>query len=216
LFTGIIDNTGIVQASPETAKEGLRLKIHAEQALDDLHIGESIAINGVCLTVEPGSVPGVLIFFASPETLRRTTLGKLKAGDAVNLERSLRADARLGGHLVAGHVDAIGAIRRWESLGESWELEIEFPEELAQFIAPQGSIAVDGISLTVVEARASRFTVAVIPHTVERTTLRTMAPGRQVNLEVDMLARYVVRALEVTRAPSDRLSLDFLRRAGFA
>jgi riboflavin synthase len=216
MFTGIIELTGRLRDRPRPAGSGVRLEVIPAIPLRDLAIGESIANNGVCLTAEPGSTAERLIFFASPETLQRTTLGLLEAGQMLNLERSLRADARLGGHLVMGHVDGLGTIRRWEQQGESWELEVEFPSELARFIASKGSIAVDGISLTVVDLHADSFTVAVIPHTAGQTTLAGFAPGRRVNLEVDMLARYVVRALECLAGKPDAVNADLLRRAGFA
>lgn len=220
MFTGIIEMTGSVTRPPAPAGDGLRFEIAPERPLADLQTGESIAINGVCQTAEPGSGPQRLIFFSSPETVSRTTLGQLKPGQQVNLERALRFDSRLGGHLVQGHVDGVGSLLRIEKLRESWALEAEFPPELSRYIAPKGSIAVDGISLTVVEVRESSFTVALIPHSATMTTLHAARAGQAVNLEVDMLARYAVNALLAAQggAPTQQpnsLSKGFLREAGF-
>lgn len=219
MFTGIIEISAEL-ATLRPATEGSRLEVRPAPSPEPLatETGESIAINGVCLTLEAGSAPDRWRFFASPETLRRTTLGALRPGAALNLERALRAGDRLGGHFVAGHVDAVGEITRWERLGESWELEVAFPAELAPLLAVKGSVAVDGISLTVATLTAGRFTVAVIPHTVAVTNLRAAVVGQPVNLEADMFARYVVRALEAQQHQSSppALSPELLARAGFA
>ena len=214
MFTGIIETLGTIRELSR-AEGGSRLTVAPQAPWPDLVAGESIAISGVCLTVEQDSRSDRLVFFLSSETLSRTTLGQARRGGAVNLERALRADGRLGGHLVMGHVDGLGTIRRFDRTGESWTLEIEFPSELAPFLAPKGSIAVDGISLTVVDLSDRVFTVAVIPHSVQSTNLALAAPGTPVNLEVDMLARYVVRALEVYGRKPGSVSLEMLKRAGF-
>lgn len=214
MFTGIIETLGQVQEMARTVG-GARLFVMPPAPLADLAIGESIAVNGVCLTAEPESRPGRLVFFLSGETLSRSTLGRLERGSAVNLERALRADSRLGGHLVLGHVDGVGTIRRFDRQGDAWELEIGFPNELAPFLAAKGSVAVDGISLTLARLEDDRFTVAVIPHTAEMTNLKRAGAGAAVNLEVDVLARYVVRALETYGPQSGRVTEDLLRRAGF-
>lgn len=215
MFTGIIENLGIVDGLAG-AQGGSRLTVIPETKISDLAVGESIATSGVCLTAEQDSRSDRLVFFLSSETLSRTTLGALQRGAVVNLERSLRADGRLGGHLVMGHVDGLGTIRRFTRTGESWLLEVDYPSNLAPFLAPKGSIAIDGISLTVVDLSDATFTVAVIPHTVQSTNLRQAVPGKTVNLEVDMLARYVVRALETYgRRPEGTVTRDFLKQAGF-
>src|SRR5690606_34377932 len=139
--------------------------------------------------------PDSLRFFVSQESLARTTLGNGRTGDLLNLERALRADSRLGGHLVMGHVDAVGGITRLDGDGESWTLEVAYPAELAPLIAFKGSIAVHGISLTVASLREGHFSVALIPHTHKATNLHRLAPGAPVNLEADILARYVARSL---------------------
>ncbi|MEN6625547.1 MAG: riboflavin synthase [Candidatus Sumerlaeia bacterium] len=215
MFTGIIERIGTVLGRA-AAPGGARLEISTAPAVSDLRVGESIAINGVCLTVEPPSRPDRLVFFMSGETIGRTTLGGLDKGHKVNLERSLMAGDRLGGHLVMGHVDGIGTIRRWEMRGEAWRLECSYPPELASLLAVKGSVAVDGISLTITELTGETFSVAVIPHTAGQTNLNAAAPGVRVNLEADMLARYVQRALEAQgRQPRGGLTLDTLREAGF-
>lgn len=214
MFTGIIEARGRIEAV-QSVSGGARLTICPPQPLEALDLGESIAVNGVCLTVEPGSNAGRQVFFQSTETLTRSTLGGLKTGDIVNMERALRADGRLGGHFVMGHVDGVGNVRRFDRSGESWTLEVAYPRELAVFLAPKGSVSVDGISLTVVKVTDESFTVAVIPHTAEGTTLRETASGRPVNIEVDMFARYVVRALEGMEGRDKGVSMNLLRRAGF-
>lgn len=214
MFTGIIESLGQVQEKARTAG-GARLFVIPPAPLADLAIGESIAVNGVCLTAEPDSRPGRLVFFLSDETLARSTLGRVERGGAVNLERALRADSRLGGHLVLGHVDGVGTLRRFDRRGDAWELEVGFPADLAPYLAPKGSVAVDGISLTLASLEGDRFTVAVIPHTAEMTNLKALGAGAEVNLEVDVLARYVVRALQTYGPQSGRVTEDLLRRAGF-
>ncbi len=214
MFTGIIERQGQV-AALQHAAGGARLAVELETELDSPTLGESIAISGVCLTLEAGSTPRRAVFFLSSETLQRTTLGGLKAGAIVNIERALKVGDRLGGHFVHGHVDAVGAITRWEKEGEGWALEISFPPSLAPLIAAKGSIAVDGISLTVVDAGTEKFTVAVIPHTAQQTTLRSAQSGTKVNLEADMLARYVQRALAGAVSATSGVTRELLSNAGF-
>ena len=200
MFTGLIEALGRVEAI-ERSSAGMRLTVHADIA-DAVTIGESVAVNGVCLTVVRRDVPG---FDAdvSPETERVTTLGELAPGSLVNLERSLRADARLGGHFVQGHVDGTGRIEGIVSEGESYRLTIGFPDALAPLLVHKGSIAVDGISLTIAALDRDRFDVQIIPHTWERTNLHTAAVGGAVNLECDILGKYVARAVQAAlRKPS--------------
>jgi riboflavin synthase len=156
-------------------------------------IGESIAVNGCCLTVAAAPADGRLEFDILEETLRRTNLGHIQEGGRVNLERALLANGRLGGHFVQGHVDCVATVRAWEGVGLDYRLEIGLPAEYARYVIEKGSIAVDGISLTVAALGQETFTVWVIPHTRERTNLAETAPGRLVNLEFDMLAKYVER-----------------------
>jgi riboflavin synthase len=214
MFTGLIQTTGEVREA-QAADEGVRLTVAPTQAIGDLAIGESIAVCGVCLTAEPDSRPDRLRFFMSRETLERTRLAALRPGARVNLERSLRPDDRMGGHLVMGHVDGVGEIERLERQGEGWLLGVRYPGELSVFLAPKGSIAVDGMSLTLVDVERTRFTSALIPHTVEATLLKWARAGDRVNLEIDMLARYVVRALEAMERRSGRLTTELLAQAGF-
>ncbi len=216
MFTGIIQQLGRVRESLD-APGGRRLKIRSESGFENLRAGESIAVEGVCLTVEPGSPPGELIFFLSEETLSKTTLGELESGAAVNLERSLALGDRIGGHWVMGHVDAVGQIARLEQSGEGWILEVAFPEALRRFLAPKGSISVDGVSLTVVEIKGDRFSVAVIPHTYQMTSFQSKRAGSRVNLEADVIARYVAEQMRLGNAgsPPSRVDEELLRRAGF-
>ena len=194
MFTGIVQAMGRI-ASTEPLGDGLRLFVDiGVRDVADVNIGDSVAVNGCCLTVV--AVDGsTLAFDVSAETLSCTT-GLDRLGD-VNLELALRLADRLGGHLMTGHVDGVGSVNRFEPVaGEaygSWLLEIDAPMVLARFIAPKGSIAVQGVSLTVNAVTGARFAVNLIPHTLTVTTLRRLAPGAPVNLEIDLVARYVAR-----------------------
>jgi riboflavin synthase len=193
MFTGIITHLGEVRAVRAIAG-GRELEVASDLPLAELALGASVAHGGICLTVvAKGSDTHTVQ--ASEETLARTTLGRWRTGQRVNLERSLRLGDELGGHLVFGHVDAVGEILRIAPEGDCHRLEIGTPSALAPMLAVKGSIAVDGISLTVNEAGADRFAVTIIPHTWAHTTLADRRPGDPVNLEVDMLARYVARQL---------------------
>jgi riboflavin synthase len=193
MFSGIIEAIGTV-ATLERHGEDATLTIHGGLPPASLEIGESIATNGVCLTVRGIDADGFLAD-ASVETLRRTTLGALRPGDPVNLERSLQVGDRISGHFVFGHVDTIGEITRIDNEGDGWRFRFAFPAEFAPFAAEKGSVAVDGISLTMCDCDSSSLSVAVIPHTATATTLGRRRVGDRVNLEADMLARYVRRAL---------------------
>ena len=192
MFTGIITAIGRI-ASARPHGDGLRLRIEAGAlGLDDVAIGDSIAIQGVCHTVVAKDTRSFEVD-TSRATLDVTT--GLEAGREVNLEKSLRLSDRLGGHLVQGHVDGVGRVVAFEDLGGSWRLAIQAPAALARFLARKGSVCVDGVSLTVNAVQGSTFEVNIIPHTREATTFRGLAPGAGVNLEADMLARYVERIL---------------------
>lgn len=192
MFTGLVEELGRVRAV-EPRDGGARIEIVATAVLEDARVGSSIAVNGCCLTVvEAGD--GWWAADAVSESLRRSCLGDLEPGDPVNLERPLRPDDRLGGHLVQGHVDGVGTLveRRPEGDG-SYEVEFEAPVDLLRYVVEKGSIAVDGVSLTVTGVHEAGFSVALIPHTVEVTTLGLKPEGAAVNLEVDLLAKYVER-----------------------
>ena len=195
MFTGIVEEMGTVEALADQG-DAVRLTVRGAQVTQDAARGDSISVNGVCLTVV--DLDGeAFTADVMHETLRRTSLGALGPGGRVNLERAATLSTRLGGHLVQGHVDATGAVVG-RSPSEHWELvTVEFPRDLGRYLVEKGSVTIDGISLTVVEVDDDRstFTVSLIPETLERTTLGTAAPGTPVNLEVDIVAKYVERML---------------------
>jgi riboflavin synthase len=191
VFTGIVHEVGRVRAA-EGVEDGIRLIVEAPVTAASLRAGDSVAVSGVCLTAE--SVDrSTVVFHAVPETIRRTTLGGLHRGSTVNIEPALRAGDPLGGHYVQGHVDVVGKIQSVEAEGEGLRVVIEAPPELLRYCVEKGSVAVDGVSLTVAELFDDSFAVALVPHTIEATTLSELAPGREVNLEPDVLAKYVER-----------------------
>ena len=197
MFTGLIEATGEVTArTPITG--GQRLSIRSPLT-GDFKLGDSVAVNGACLTV----VQADAAFHADvgPETLRVTTLGSLETGALVNLERPLRGDGRMGGHFVQGHVDAIGRIENLRPASDFLWLTVSFPPELARFLVLKGSVAVDGISLTVAALSGDRFDVQVVPFTMEHTNLKRARIGDSVNLECDMIGKYVARAAELILKP---------------
>ena len=196
MFTGIIEAVGQV-ADVEASAAGLRLQL-ATGLGSQLKPGDSLAVNGVCLTVVLADASGVHMDI-SPETIRVSALGTLKRGASVNLERPMRADARVDGHFVQGHVDATGSIDEIRQEGECWWVTIKFPPSLAAQIVRKGSIAVDGISLTVAGVDETRFDVQIIPFTWDHTTLKSARVHDLVNLETDMLGKYVLRAMELYR-----------------
>jgi riboflavin synthase len=198
MFTGIVEELGTVRAVVPAAG-GARIEIVAEQVLEDAELGASIAVNGCCLTVVELRPDGWAAD-AVTETLDRTALGSLRAGDPVNLERPVRLADRLGGHLVQGHVDAVGTLRARTALPDgSTRITVAAPPSVLRYVVEKGSITVDGVSLTVAALADDAFEIAVIPHTLAVTTLGTREPGDPVNLEVDVLAKYVERLL-VTRS----------------
>jgi riboflavin synthase len=190
MFTGIVEDIGRVDRA-ERRGDAVRLVV-APAALPaaELVLGESVAVDGVCLTVTERA-DGWFAATAGAETLRRTTLGELRAGGRVNLERAMRLGDRLGGHLVAGHIDAVGDIASRRDLGANIEIGVRAPAELLRYVIEKGSIAVDGISLTVNRVDDQGFAIALIPHTVDHTTLGAKRVGARVNLEVDMIGKYV-------------------------
>ena len=192
MFTGIVE-----EKAPVLRRVGARLLVGVCATLDGTRVGGSVAVNGVCLTAVELDRDRVG-FDLGPETLARSALGELAAGDEVNLERPMRLDGFVGGHLVLGHVDGVGLVAAVERDGGMARLRIEWQDEaLAPLLIPKGSVAVDGVSLTVAALDARAFEIMVIPHTLERTTLGTFRPGRRVNLEMDVIGKYVVRALSL-------------------
>lgn len=192
MFTGIVSDLGRVSGVAPGPVTRLELETRYETA--EIDVGASVACNGICLSVV-AKAPNRLVFEASNETLARTTLGEWRTDRRVNLERALRVGDELGGHLVSGHVDGVGTIVSAEADGASRRLVIEAPLDLARLIAAKGSIALDGVSLTVNEVAGNRFGVNIIPVTLAATTLGLAAPGERVNLEIDLIARYVARLL---------------------
>jgi riboflavin synthase len=214
MFTGIVEELGAV-AAIEALPDAVRLTIEASTVLGDAKLGDSISVNGCCLTVA-GRDEMTWTADVMAETLAKTSLAALAPGDRVNLERAVTLATRLGGHVVQGHVDGVGRILSRQP-SEHWEVvEIELPGDLSRYLVDKGSITVDGVSLTVVEAAASAFTVSLIPETLARTTLGFRKPGDPVNLEVDVLAKYVERLLTAGVAgqdPAAGLPLTHLMKA---
>jgi riboflavin synthase len=194
MFTGLIETVGRV-GQVSHAADGLRIALHTDLAAD-LADGESVSVNGVCLTVARRDTTA---FYADigPETARVTTLGRLKADQPVNLERAMAANGRFGGHFVQGHVDAVGTIRDIREEAAARWLTVAFPPELAVFFVPKGSVAVDGVSLTVAALGPDHFDVMIIPFTWEHTNLRALEAGSRVNLECDVVGKYVVRSVRL-------------------
>src|SRR5512139_309955 len=215
MFTGIIEELGKV-AALEPAAAGSRIRIHAPLVSADAREGDSICVNGVCLTaVQPAKDS----FSAdiSPETLRRPRLSILRPGGVVNLERALAAGGRLGGHIVQGHVDGVGSIDALESVGGgNWWLTVSVPQELERYFVFKGSVAIDGISLTIAAVKQGKISVAVIPHTYANTNLASKRLGDPVNLETDVLAKYVEKMLgSLDLKAARRLTVDDLREQGY-
>ncbi|HKM66027.1 MAG TPA: riboflavin synthase [Candidatus Acidoferrum sp.] len=215
MFTGIIEQMGTVE-SLKAAAEGGRLTIHAPLVAKNLAVSNSIAANGCCLTVVALDAERFSADL-SGETLRKTSIGEWKTGTRVNLEQPLTAGKEFGGHFVLGHVDTVGRVTRLEPEGENWWYAVEVPESFARYIVPQGSITIDGISLTVARWHARVAEIAVIPFTYEHTNVRDKKPGEAVNLEADILGKYVERYLEAhaTQKPSATLNVTELISQGF-
>jgi riboflavin synthase len=215
MFTGIIETTGLVR-SVRRRGEGSLISIEAPAIARELSSGESVSVNGACLTIAESPTEESFAAEAVPETLEKTTLGSLVVGDRVNLERSLRLGDRLSGHLVLGHVDGVGEVVDVKKSGLGKTLSVRIPEELAHYVALKGSIAVDGVSLTVSSVSERDVGISVIPHTLEATTIGNYTIGTKVNLEIDIIARYL-ESLLVKRAKTDEgahergLTLDFLK-----
>ena len=214
MFTGLIEEVGYVRRIERLGAGLQRMEITATTVTEDLALGASININGACQTAVATAADTFAVESVA-ETLRLTTLGRLKAGDPVNLERSLRPMDRMGGHFVLGHVDGVAKVHSFTGSTGSSTLRITPPEGLARYIASKGSITVDGVSLTVASVTSDdSFTIAIIPHTLAHTNLQQARAGDLVNLEVDVVARYLERLL-ATGTPSPGLTLDGLRNMGY-
>jgi riboflavin synthase len=212
MFTGIIEEIGKV-GQLSTSGGNLLLKIKAPQVLEGLKLGDSININGACQTViESGK--GFFVVEAVAETQKRTNLGQLSIGDAVNLEKALRASDRLGGHLVTGHVDFVGRIKSIAQKNKSHIFEFSYPEEYQSHFVEKGSVAVDGISLTTVDVLGDSFTVSIIPFTTKSTTLGTKKIGDSVNIETDLIGKYIRRTLTVEQGQS-KITEEWLKEKGW-
>ena len=213
MFTGIIEEIGHI-ARIETSGENHRIQISAQHIPKQLKTGDSVSVSGVCLTaldISKGSFHSDL----APETWRLTSLSRLKTGAVVNLELPMRANGRFDGHIVQGHVDGVGRLENFVQIPdtENWWLAIELPAQLEKYVVHKGSLSIEGISLTVARLEGRKCTVAIIPHTVESTNLRSLHPGDPVNLEVDVVAKYVEKMLHST--PAKDLTIDALVRKGF-
>lgn len=216
MFSGIVEEMGAVQHI-DRALGSARFTILASQIMDDMQVGDSISVSGVCLTVIEKTETGFVID-ASVETLNATTLGIMQAGAPVNLERAMKLNGRLGGHLVTGHVDGIGTLRAREQQGNAILMQFEAPAHLLRYCVLKGSITVDGISLTINAVNNHSFEVAIIPHTAQVTTLGLKQVGNQVNLESDLIAKYVERLLQTNGTlppqPAPVIDKDYLHKRG--
>lgn len=213
MFTGIVEEIGtITEVQPQSS--GITVKITAETVLEDAKIGDSIAVDGPCLTVRDLEQRAFVVDI-SEETLRRTTLRSCKVGTRVNLERSLRLGDRIGGHLVLGHVDEIATISGWKNEGPSSIMQVTVSPKIKPYIAYKGSIAVDGVSLTIADVSDNKFEVALIPHTLQVTTLGDKRNGDSVNIEVDVMARYIETLMQNRIPPSQTIDLEFLQKHGY-
>jgi riboflavin synthase len=199
MFTGIVEEQGVVVRLERKGGSAL-LELRCDLVTSDAGIGDSISVNGCCLTVTERTGSGFVADMMG-ETLARTALGGLRTGDVVNLERALRLDGRLGGHLVQGHVDGVGRVRSVTPEGEWTTMALDLPADLAPYVAEKGSVAIDGVSLTVTAVDDQGFSVGLIPHTLAVTTLGHRSTGDRVNIEVDMLAKYVARLVGRTGPP---------------
>jgi riboflavin synthase len=215
MFTGLIEALGTVRELKRQGGGG-QLVIASTMAQSDLQLGESIAVNGACLTVTSWTTDHFVVD-VSPETFERTTLGTLRQSQQVNLERALRLSDRLGGHLVSGHIDCVATLRRRYQDQNSVRMQFEAEAQALRYIVEKGSVAIDGISLTVNHVDEDSFSVAIIPHSLDRTTLKNCSEGVKVNIETDMIGRYVERFVsgESNRDPKSQLNMDFLAKNGF-
>ncbi|MNN11601.1 Riboflavin synthase [compost metagenome] len=215
MFTGIVEEIGTV-VDFEASQNVLRIKVQASKVLEETYLGDSISTNGVCLTVTD---IGKNYFYADVmgETVRRSNLGTLKKGDKVNLERAMAANSRFGGHIVSGHIDGKGKITSYEKEGNAVWITIDADREILKYVVEKGSIAIDGISLTVAYVDDRKFKVSIIPHTSEETTLLKKKIGEEVNLECDVIGKYVEKLLGFNKKNDEKksITMDFLINNGF-
>jgi len=218
MFTGLVEGIGTV-ARVSTRGKVKRITLSVPATFNDLKAGDSLAVSGACLTVVAVK-KGEVTLEAVPETLSRTTLGKLRAGTRVNLERAVRADSRLGGHFVQGHVDGVGKVTTIRRLGETWVVAVSAPGKILKDLVEKGSVAMDGVSLTITEVGGDGFEVVLVPHTLKNTTLGSWKVGGEVNIEGDVLSKYVARHLAPggrTRSLAEKreLTLEWLAEEGY-
>ncbi|RFB17035.1 riboflavin synthase [Bacillus sp. HNG] len=217
MFTGIVEEIGKVKAI-NGSQDSIEMVIQAKKILEDVNLGDSISVNGVCLTVTEFTSDGFTVD-VMPETVKSTSLRDLERNHAVNLERAMTAGGRFGGHIVSGHVDGIGKIVRKEPKGNAVYYEIEIPEELVEFMIYKGSVAVDGTSLTIFGLTGNTFTLSLIPHTLSETILRNKGVGDIVNIECDMLGKYVSqfmkRSFNHEKVTKSKITASFLEEHGF-
>lgn len=213
MFTGIIQDIGVIRARQRKG-DNTEFTVSYDKLTHEIKIGDSVAISGVCLTataVDPKAHQ--FIVTAVSETLQRATLGDLTSGDKVNLELALQPNGRLGGHFVQGHVDTVGRCSAVRQRSGSWEISIDFPQEYGRFVVEKGSIAIDGVSLTVYDVKLTQLTASIIPHTWVSTTLSRLRAGMRVNLEFDLLAKYIARMAGLRK--SETITLDRLKEYGY-
>lgn len=212
MFTGLVEEMGVLTASTPL-RNGTRLQIDGPLVTSGLQLGDSVAVNGICQTVVDRSKSGFVVE-AVGDTLEKTTVSGWKIGRRLNLERACRLDSRLGGHWVSGHIEGVQSIARWQPRGDSWHLEITLSERLRPYVMAEGSITIDGISLTVAELTPSGCRISVIPHTRTHTNLIDRRVGDEVNVEVDLLAKYLEHLLQF-QTPAASLQLSKLRNWGY-
>lgn len=213
MFTGIIEGVGVITAI-RRGDGDISIDVDTGSAVIDPKIGESVALDGVCLTVV-NAVGSILSFDISVETIARSIFKKVKVGDKLNIERAMRMGDRLGGHMVSGHVDCLGSFKRATPSGEGYEVEIELPKDGMKYVIEKGSISISGISLTVASKLASGITIAIIPHTWEVTSLGRLSAGEPVNIEYDMIGKYVENFIEAFNPSGGAITKEFLKEHGF-
>lgn len=216
MFTGIVEEIGEIHSLVKIGQNQLELTVSCHRIQEDMSIGDSIAVNGVCLTVVRFD-SGKVTFELSSETMRNSTFSEQSAGEKLNLERALKLNDRLGGHIVQGHVDCVASVKNIKKAGGFYEIDFTLPAEIRKYVVKKGSITIDGISLTIADLFEDRFRVAIIPHTYEQTALNGRQPGDKVHLESDVLARYIERLLlfEESSEKKQPITEELLKKYGF-